>query len=185
MNRISPGAGGHRALATVVGLALLAAGCASHPVSRPAIYAEDPEPGDRIEAARVEAARSGKRVLLNFGANWCSDSRALYHRLTEDPRLVPLVQGRYVMVLIDVGERGGPNWDSETVRRYGRPFAERGIPALVVLDEDGRPISASDPRPLRDSDHRRPRKVARFLERWSRLGSGAGAGTGTGTGTGG
>ena len=147
---------------------LVAAGCATRPASRPSIYPADASPAATIEAARAEAARTGRRVLLNFGANWCSDSQAMYRRLTQDPRVEPLVRERYVMVLVDVGPRGGPGWDSAVVREYGRPFAERGIPALVVLGEDGRPLIQPGVKPLRDSDHRRPRRVARFLEESSR-----------------
>lgn len=143
---------------------VLGAGCASRPAPQVAIYRAEASPSVAIAAARAEAARTGRRVLLNFGANWCSDSRAMYRRLTEDPRIAPRVREWYVMVLVDVGERGGPLWDSETVREYGRPFAERGIPALVVLGADGRPLATPAVQPLRDSDHRRPKRVLRFLE---------------------
>ena len=156
-------------LADVVCLAivLITVGCASSRSARVSIYPDDPEPEARIEAAQADAAREGKRVLLNFGANWCSDSRAMYRRLTQDRRVAPFVEAGYVMVLVDVGERGGPRWDGATVRHYGRPFAERGIPALVVLGPDGSVLNADDSEPLRDNDHRHPRKVARWLQRWS------------------
>jgi hypothetical protein len=85
-------------------------------------------------------------------------------RLTTDSRLVPWVAEHWVLTPIDVGERGGPKWDAEVVRRYGRPFAERGIPALVVLDEQGRQITTRESNPLKDTDHRRPSRIRKFLE---------------------
>jgi hypothetical protein len=78
--------------------------------------------------------------------------------------LVPWVAEHWVLTPIDVGERGGPKWDAEVVRRYGRPFAERGIPALVVLDEQGRQITSRENNPLKDTDHRRPSRIRKFLE---------------------
>lgn len=148
-------------------LPVLVTGCGTTSKPRVAIYPDDPDPAATIVAARREAARTGRRVLLNFGADWCGDSQALYRRLTGDSRVAPRVGRYYVMVLVDVGERDGPKWDAAVVREYGRPFAGRGIPALVVLDADGKPVSGVDPKPLRDSDHRHPRRVARFLERWA------------------
>jgi hypothetical protein len=120
-----------------------------------------------IAAGLREAANSGRRTLLMFGANWCGDSRAMYWRLTEDPRLAPLVRQAYVLVLIDVGRPGSDEWDSDVVRRYGRPFKDRGIPAFVVLDSDGRQLTTPANNPLRDSDHRRPSRVRRFLRAWA------------------
>jgi hypothetical protein len=140
-------------------------GCVSRkagPVSRP--FPEYSEPDTAIASAVAEAARSNRGVLLVFGANWCSDSRAMMSRLTTDPRLVPWVAEHWVLTPIDVGERGGPKWDAEVVRRYGRPFAERGIPALVVLDEQGRQITTRESNPLKDTDHRRPSRIRKFLE---------------------
>ena len=120
-----------------------------------------------IETALAEARQTHRRVLLNFGANWCTDSRAMYRLLTSDARISPLVDHHYVMVMVDVGERNGPQWDSEVVRRYGRPFEQRGIPALVVLEADGRQLTTPDNNPLSDTAHRRPKQVIQFLERWA------------------
>lgn len=133
-----------------------------------AAYPDDPNPEATIERARADAASGGRRVLLVFGANWCSDSRSMMHRLREDSRVAPIVRDRYVLVPVNVGARGGPDWDSPTVRRYGRPFEGRGIPALVVLEGgDGRQLTTRENNPLRDSDHKHPRKVAEFLRTWA------------------
>ncbi len=117
-----------------------------------------------IATATAEAQRTHRQVLLVFGANWCGDSRAMYLRLTEDERVAPLVRERYVLTLIDVGERQGSRWDRDVVQLYGRPFEERGIPALVILDAAGRQLTTRANNPLKDTDHRRPARLRRFLE---------------------
>ncbi len=117
-----------------------------------------------IATATAEAQRTQRQVLLVFGANWCGDSVAMYRRLTGDERVAPLVRERYVLTLIDVGERQGPRWDREAVRGYGRPFEGRGIPALVILDAEGRQLTTRANNPLKDTDHRRPARLRRFLK---------------------
>ncbi|MCC6235336.1 MAG: thioredoxin family protein [Verrucomicrobiales bacterium] len=149
----------------------LAAGCAPHlrqpHLPPPALYSASPAPSLALPAALRTASSTGKRVLLVFGADWCSDSRAMHRRLTTDPTLAPLVTESFHLVLVDVGERHGPLWDAPVVQTYGQPFQDRGIPALVVLDPDGTQLTHRDNNPLVDSDHRRPRRLRAFLQRWA------------------
>jgi protein disulfide-isomerase len=81
-----------------------------------------------VEAALLAARRSSRLVLLNFGANWCSDCRA-FARAMADPALSGLIDDDFVTVKIDVG-----NWDRnpDVVDEWGNPIAE-GIPALVIV----------------------------------------------------
>jgi thiol:disulfide interchange protein len=142
-------------------------GCATTaPHHPPSVFSRVSDPETEIASALEIARNSGRRVLLVFGADWCRDSRRMCRRLTHDEALSRLIADEFVVVTVDVGERDGPRWDSELVRRYGRPFAGRGIPAMVVLGPDGEPLFSPAMNPLRDSDHRRPRKVQRFLEQW-------------------
>lgn len=164
------GSAASRGLAAVLlVLALGVTGCARRSAVPPAEarpFDEHAVAEQDIAVALREAQTTRRRVLLVFGANWCGDSRAMYGRLTADPVVAPVVRDHYVMVLVDVGPRHGPKWDAAVVQQYGRPFAGRGIPALVVLDADGRQLTTQASNPLRDSDHRHPRKVRRFLEAW-------------------
>ncbi|MBL9137355.1 MAG: thioredoxin family protein [Verrucomicrobiales bacterium] len=129
---------------------------------------DNPIPNEsRIDHALVEAVLFQRRVLLVFGADWCSDSRRMAARLTRDPRLAPWIDENFLVTYIDVGPRHGPLWDAPVVEAYGRPFEDRGIPALVVLDTDGRQLTHQDNNPLHDSDHRRPRRIRAFLEAWA------------------
>lgn len=145
------------------------AGCASRsaPAQKPLIYPERAHPEADVARAITAASESDRRVLLNFGASWCSDSQAMYRLLTEDPVISPLVRERFILVMIDVGDRHGELWDAPVVRQYGSPFSRSGIPALVVLDADGRQLTDATNNPLRDRDHRRPRKVEQFLKAWA------------------
>lgn len=153
----------------MVAILWLGVGCASRsaPSPKPNIYPERAHPEADVDRAIAEARQSDRRVLLNFGASWCSDSQSMFRLLTEDPVIAPLVRERFVLVMIDVGERHGELWDAPIVRKYGSPFSRRGIPALVILDADGRQLTDASNHPLRDRDHRRPGKVERFLRAWA------------------
>ena len=67
--------------------------------------------------AREAALRSGKRILLVMGSNWCHDSRALASRLFQEP-LKTLVDEHYELVFVDVGylDKGG-----EVISSIGPP----------------------------------------------------------------
>ncbi len=81
-------------------------------------------------AAGIDAAKaSGKLLLLEFGANWCPDCRALY-KATLDHEIAAVIDAHFQVVKIDVG-----NWDKnpEIVAAYDNPISG-GIPAVVVVD---------------------------------------------------
>ena len=94
---------------------------------------EDPtEVKAGIEAARAQAAREGKRVVIVFGAEWCPDCYAfessLKHRL-----VAPIVQPAYVIIKVSVGNR---NRNIDLMEGYGMAV-ENGIPAVAILEPDG------------------------------------------------
>jgi thioredoxin-like negative regulator of GroEL len=85
-----------------------------------------------IEQARAQAAPSGKRVLIVFGANWCGDCRVLDTAMKQG-RLKALLDGRFVVVKVDVGRF---DRNDDIARRYGVPL-KKGIPTVAVLAADG------------------------------------------------
>jgi hypothetical protein len=63
--------------------------------------------------------------------------------------------------MIDVNK--GHNADVD--QRYDRP-TRHGLPVLVVLDRDGKPVVTQDTGALEAGDHHDPAKVLAFLTRW-------------------
>jgi thiol:disulfide interchange protein len=84
------------------------------------------------DAALAAARADGKRVLLDFGADWCPDCHVLAHYL-ETPEGRALLDEHFHLVSIDVGY-----WDRnlDVVADYGDAIWA-GIPALVALGPDG------------------------------------------------
>ena len=97
--------------------------------AKPALpYDESADPQRDLQAALVNARKTGKRVLVVFGANWCPDCRALDHEFHAG-KTATLVAERYEVVKVDVG-RFDRNLDF--AKLYGEPI-RKGIPSVVVV----------------------------------------------------
>jgi thiol:disulfide interchange protein len=150
--------------------AAILVGCASPPsqvAQRGHIYDSEAEGEQQLAAALTQARKEGKRVLLNLGADWCSDSQAMHRLLTGDPRFSDELRRHFVMVLVDVNQRGSANRNPHLVARLGNPLT-RGIPVLLVLSPDGTVLNSDPAERLSDDAHTDPERVLRYLAKWRR-----------------
>ena len=130
--------------------------------TRPKLYDESMDGSKQIADALVVAKRENKRVLLQFGANWCGWCHKL-HRLFEANKTIgEKLKSDYVVVLIDVNQ--GHNKVTDT--KYGQP-TRFGLPAIVILDQEGKQLTTKDTAQLEEGDHHDPDKVLAFLKEWS------------------
>jgi len=115
-----------------------------------------------IDAAREQAAREGKRVAVVFGAQWCPDCHALDRALTH--RLVaPFVEPSYVVVKISVGNR---DHNLDLMDELGMSV-HRGIPAVAILEPDGRVIKAQTDGEFRNAHALLSvAEIANFFQTW-------------------
>ena len=137
---------------------LICAGC------RPGAEPESAPPGVRgeIQAALAAARGDGKRVLLDFGADWCPDCRALDRMFAEQSVMVVLESG-YHVVRIDVGRR---DRNLDIVAEYDNPIAG-GIPAIVLLDGAGKVLMETNQGELATARSMDSDQVLVFLRRWA------------------
>jgi len=85
-----------------------------------------------LAAALKTAAASHKRVLLDFGGNWCGDCQVLdlyFH----DAANRPILEANFVLVHINIGH---VDENLDIAKRYEVPL-DKGVPALAVLTEKG------------------------------------------------
>jgi thioredoxin 1 len=157
------------AIAALAGALLTAAGCRQAPQQtetteepgRAVIYPEGTQAEQDIAAALARAAKEKKRVLLDFGGNWCGDCQVLeiyFHDATNRP----LLEANYVLVPVNIG-RYDENLD--IAARYGVPVS-KGVPALAVLDANGQLVYYQG-----DGEFAAMRKmdsssVTAFLQQW-------------------
>ena len=83
--------------------------------------------------------------------------------LKTNSEISKIVKDNYVVVLIDVDK--GHNAD--VVKRYDNP-TRFGLPVLVVLDSDGKPLTTQDTGKLEEGSQHDPAKVIAFLEKWKK-----------------
>ncbi len=99
------------------------------PLPKP--YASNSDAKSEIDAALARARAEGKRVVVNFGGNWCTDCRVLA-AVKALPAAARELDARFEWVDVDVG-RFDRNMDIP--QSYGLKLT--GVPSLVVLDSQG------------------------------------------------
>ncbi len=113
-----------------------------------------------IAAALETAKHEHKRVLLDFGGDWCGDCQVLnvyFHQ----PENQQLLAKDYVLVEVNVG-RIDQNLDLGT--KYGVNL-KKGVPALAVVDPSGKPVYGQSGQ-FSDMRHMESSPVHAFLEQW-------------------
>lgn len=135
----------------------------AHPQPKKAdIYDTKANGAKQIEVALAEAKKNRKRVLLQFGANWCGWCHLLHELCDSNKEIAGILKKNYVVVLIDVDK--GHNTDINT--KYGNPI-QHGLPVIVVLDSNGKQLFTQDTGKLEEGNHHDPAKVIEFLKKWA------------------
>ena len=109
----------------------------------------------------TQAARDHKRVLIVFGANWCYDCHVL-DAAFHSTEIAPLLEANFFVVHVDIG-KGDRNQD--IMRRYSVPM-EKGIPALVVLESDGKLLYSQRNGEFKAAQSLGPEDLLAFLNKW-------------------
>jgi thioredoxin 1 len=125
------------------------------------IYPDGAQAGTDIAAAFAQAAREKKRVLLDFGGNWCGDCHVLeiyFH----DPANRHLLEANYVLVPVNIG-RYDENLD--IAAKYGVPVT-KGVPALAVLEPSGEVVYSQRNGEFEAMRTLDPASVTAFLMHW-------------------
>jgi len=135
---------------------------AQPPPPPPAIYDEAANGAEQIEEAVAKAKKENRRVLIQWGANWCGWCHLLHGVFASDAAVKRTLLYEYDVVLIDIGK-----WDKnlDLAAKYEADFKAHGVPYLTVLDGEGHVIANQETSSLEDGDHHDPAKVLAFLEK--------------------
>ena len=125
------------------------------------LYRDDADAKKEIEAALKSAVATKKRVLLVFGANWCYDCHVLDQALHQSEAGKIVLQS-FLVVHVDIGE-GEKNLD--LVKHYKIPL-EKGVPALAVLERDGRLLYSSGQGEFEAARRMMKKDLIQFLRHW-------------------
>ena len=145
-------------LAVAAGLALaaIAAGAATRD-----IYPAPSHAKADLAAAIKTAAESHKRVIVDFGGDWCGDCQVLdiYFHNAENR---PILESNFVLVHINIG-RMDENLD--IAEQYGIPVT-LGVPALAVLNEKGKLLYGQRGGEFKSMRRMQSSEVTKFLVQW-------------------
>jgi len=124
-----------------------------------------------VDDALADAKKTGRHVLLNFGADWCLDCRVLAKTFA-DPAVAAFLQAHFIVVPVHVGQMVGRNYAEQNVdlvRKYEvfTTSENTGIPYIVILDSDGQVLARTHSGEWRSESAVAPENVIRDLKRWA------------------
>ncbi len=128
---------------------------------RQPIYDEKADAKALIAAAVNRARIEHKRVLIEWGGNWCGWCYKLHDVFKQDEAVSPIVQEEFELVLID------SNSNAELMKTYGGQGRHFSYPHLTILDDAGEVLTNQNTEPLEDGPKHDPVKVADFLKKWA------------------
>lgn len=110
------------------------------------IYDENADARKVINAALAKAKAENRRVLIQWGANWCGWCHLLHETCKSDREIALKLMYEYDVVLVNVSEPGttGFNKNMDLAKEYGADLKGTGIPYLTVLGADGKVITNQD-----------------------------------------
>ncbi|HET6163107.1 MAG TPA: thioredoxin family protein [Planctomycetota bacterium] len=129
------------------------------------VYDEKADAHADVKAALAVAKRENKRVLIQWGANWCGWCLKLHGLLASDPELAKKVLYEYEVVHVDIGQF---DKNMDLAKELGADF--RGVPYLTILDATGDALVQQPTDPFEVDEAGKhghdPKKVLDFLTFW-------------------
>src|SRR5579875_2400515 len=139
--------------------AVLPAQIVGPPYPRQQIYPSIDASPANIHAAIIQASREHKRIILDFGGDWCPDCQVLNIYFNQSPNR-ELLDKYFIRVNVNIGHEDA---NLELAHKYGVPV--QGVPALAVLDEHGKLLYAQN-KEFADMRNMQASDLTQFLNKW-------------------
>lgn len=119
------------------------------------------DPASDLETAKVEAARGGKRIMVDVGGEWCSWCHILDKFVEGDAEIRSFRDANYVWLKVNYSEEN-----------ENKPFLSaypgiKGYPHLFVLDADGKPLHSQFTGELEKGKGYDRAKFFDFMKAWA------------------
>ena len=141
--------------------AMLAAGTVQAGSAGRSIYPDPAQAKADLATALKTAASAHKRIILDFGGDWCGDCQVLdlyFH----DPTNRPILEANFVLVHVNIGQMDA---NLDLAEKYEIPL-RRGVPALAVLDEHGKLLYSQKSGEFEAMRRMESSEVTKFLVQW-------------------
>ena len=137
------------------------------PTPLPKPYDEAATPDEmkaRLDAAFARAASGHKRVIVDFGGNWCVWCRLLAGVMAQ-PSVRPYIDANFEVVPVDISSAEGKfDRNAEVLARFNVTRIG-GVPWLVVADANGQVLASTDA--VTDDSHHTPQQMVDWLAQWA------------------
>ena len=150
----------NKARTAVASAIFLLATLAANAQSR-VIYSDTADANHDIAQALVTAQHEHKRVILDFGGNWCGDCQVLDIYMHQPPNL-DLLDNNFVLVHVNIGHY---DKNTELAEKYQIPL-KKGVPGLAVLDAHGKILYSQKNGEFEAMRKMDPASVTEFLNKW-------------------
>lgn len=127
-------------------------------------YDEGADADRAVDRAFARARRSGKRVLIDLGGNWCTDCIVLAN-IMRLPEVKRFVDAHYEVAVVDVGRF---NKNLQVPARFGITARLEGVPAVLIADTNGTLVNQGHVAALADARHMTPQGIADWLAQWTK-----------------
>ena len=129
------------------------------------VYDEQADARRDIAAAVQRARRENRRVLIQWGANWCGWCKWLAATMDKDPKVRLKLMYEYDVVHVDVGHF---DKNKDLAKELGAEF--QAIPFLTIIDSDGKPVVQQNTEPFETKIDGKgghdPVKLVEFLSKY-------------------
>jgi thioredoxin 1 len=125
------------------------------------IYPDPSSARTDLAAALKTAAATHRRVLIDFGGNWCGDCQVL-DLYMHDSKNQPLVDANFVVVHVNIGHIDA---NLDLAEKYGVPL-NKGVPALAVLSGHGALLYSQKNGEFEAMRHMQSSALTDFLVQW-------------------
>ncbi|HWD29240.1 MAG TPA: thioredoxin family protein [Rhizomicrobium sp.] len=127
-------------------------------------YDESANADKDVADAFARAKKSHKRVLIDFGGNWCGDCIVLSNIMML-PDVKRFVAAHYEVVTVDIGRE---NKNLQIPARFGVDL-KGGVPTVLVVEPDGKTlVDQGHIAALEDARSMTPQGVADWLAQWAK-----------------
>jgi uncharacterized protein YyaL (SSP411 family) len=103
------------------------------------VYDEKADAKQQIADALAKAKKENRRVLIQWGGNWCPWCVKLHELFKVEPQVARTLLYEYDVVYVDAGKPEGKNMDLAST--YGADLKKNGFPYLTILDANGKPLA--------------------------------------------
>ncbi|MDE3058632.1 MAG: thioredoxin family protein [Bacteroidota bacterium] len=136
----------------------------THAVSTEKIYNETADAKADIAHSIELAKHPHKNILLDFGGNWCIWCHRLDSLFHTNKQIAGLLEKKFIVVHVDIGKF---DKNLDIAEKYGANLKKMGVPALVVLDDEGEVLKVENTGELESGKGHSPVKVLKFLRAYS------------------